>query len=464
MKVKKILLTLWIIWLWFINFSHWQAVWETSYLREIQVWWQNTYNWITTEFKQNWNFQYSVFENIKVLNNYYQTSNPMLSRTFWHNWMLYWIANSTTMSNSSLWIPRYWWQWYLPLCLTQWTWDKDFCMSNFSFDYYNNPEYYNPDSLQSYSFNRPHVFCFVYYNKWEKLCWYLSRDNSFTWWNLFDSWVFSNTDDRLVTIPQSSPRGWGWWGWGNITWNTNWTPMCSTIQNQINLYGSNYTTSLCWSDWKININGEITNTWYVSIFTAYPTYQAYLSWYELYNNFCDKENPTYDYSECLEALRELPMWRAWVVLIWNAIKSQLPTQKIYQYCYYQLHFTQEQKNGSGVCEFTDEQIYAPWITWELKNKANWSVMDLIVDSIHNLQDATDQFITPDDWTIFDSILPEWVIWRKQAIFNLDLIDNTRSLINKILTIFRNRPIVDWILPPALTSLLLLIILFRMYKK
>lgn len=509
MKIKKILLTLWLLWIWLVNitfgytvnnncFTHptnnqiyytcidlelWENynIYTTNWIENtvnnwfsfISSWWNNYLIWKY----YNWNNVYTIsFFNeqwyFNTFNSWYDINDNNINNTRarYYSWLHYcWIEDTTQETNFSNCI----WNYYL---------NSNTNLISYTHSIEDTLEFIDNSNIKSwkiiYEYEEiPYILCWIFNNnKWVCVIplwnWNRNTDSNYcstdsclySWvsleriWNLTLNDILNNLDDYWIS---QSPFYSNWWNnEENIETTTWWQRLCPPIKNDITMYGRNYTTSLCWSDWTTNSWWEIINTWYVSILTAYPTYQDYLNGYNTYTTYCNQESPRYDYTECKNQLQALPYWKAWAKIVRNGIKSNLPTQKIYQYCYLQLNFTEDEKRDKSRCNTTEDEYFAPWITWDLRQESWGNPVEWLSDMIEY---SDEWFISPNDWSIFDDILPDWILSRK-SIINIDFIGNISKLIAKILILFKTRPVVDWILPPVILSLLLLIILFKMYKK
>lgn len=381
-KILKGLLTIWIIWLWIINFSNAQAPWFANYTWQILRWWENTFNWITTSFLENWNFLYNNDVNNKVLYDVYPTSYPMRSAVFWHDWKLYWIANSSVNPTDSI------SQWYLPLCLNNWLWDKDFCNSDFSFDYYNDSRYFNPDALQSFSLNNPKYFCFVYFDLWQKLCFRLS---AFEWyptsWDLFDGWVYSFYDNRVLSLAQSSSWGWNWWNewdWWNSWITIDWSIVSSTCNKYkaLNWYEKNwYTSKLCY--------------WWLDDYTIWDwnpvwTLPFYWSWKDVLDIWAETANlyqswitwSTMDYVDWFGYWRGMyNTYKLW----WYSVNPFIWTPLILYTYYGAVNSYWDSFNSESIIDYCDLKLYTSdysvIYTWVNNNKV-CSLLDLVSDIVN----------------------------------------------------------------------------------
>lgn len=262
-----------------------------------------------------------------------------------------------------------------------------------------------------------------------------------------------NSTEYFAEYFENSPITAWWWNWWTTI--TTWT-ICPMIKFQIDMYWSKYNTWLCYTN-------TIEYTWWSiqtvtpkSIFEIFTWYQQYINWYNLRNNHC---HAPYTQEHCTQVMQE--NWRA--VQIFNKIeKAWVDSQKVYQYCHLQLDFTEEEKRTIWTCQIeekTEQQYYATWVNQQQSwpNPLEWIT--------NVLEDGTlDEPPIPSTWTVFDEILPDGVLSRKDVLLDYNFYSHFSMLYIKITKLFQARWEQEGIIPPYITSLLLLILLFKIYKK
>lgn len=236
--------------------------------------------------------------------------------------------------------------------------------------------------------------------------------------------------------------------------NTTPTPVtwsCPTIQDLINAYPTNYNTWLCYSSSLIISGGTLQTVTPSSIFELFPSIQEFWNYINLYNNYCTNANTT---TACQTAFD------------WNQDKytliAKLPNETnrigIYQYCHYQLNI--ENKNTS-TCVMSTGEMYATGvneqIAEEIENQ-NTSLIWLIEDSIQNIKEIP----TFNTWYVFDELLDDGET-RTDGI-KLDVFKTFLLLWSKITTIFYFRNSQPWIIPEFITTIIIIIVLFKLFKK
>ena len=482
MKIKKILLTLWIVWITLFWYSYaifpnardctriWN--WYSYCIFELDIpnefwyayaWWRE---WFILNNVLDWHLN---FENNQII----LQDNNDVSRNltfWWNNWKLYWITSYQSSNNI-------YWQWYIKICESSYSnnWFINDC-------YYNNPDLSNKYSIDYNNLNlnanfdkyiyintdynwridwinenwmfcfsdttNDYSLCFLYYI-WNPDYWY----QMFSWTNNLISNVQSWTWERYNIFDNSSP--FNWWGWNEET-TTWWTKFCPPVKVYIDIiYWWNYNTWYCYSNTEQVSWWTIIDVEPIDIFTAFPTYQELINKYTLLSQNCRTETAWNTIEQCTETIQAI--WKKQTEILLKINQSQLKTNKIYEYCRMKINYTWDNERNTGICELTEEERYAPWINSWINETPD--IIEQISDRVYENQ----QIIIPEDWTIFDTILPDWIITRKQAFTNIDFFKNLTQIISKIFILRKIRPNVDWILPPVITSLLLLIILFKIYK-
>lgn len=250
----------------------------------------------------------------------------------------------------------------------------------------------------------------------------------------------------------------------NVVWespyiqkNNNDKPVCTNIQTQIMLYGYKYNTWLCYSNdkewtWSLYTWERVTVT-HKSIFEIFTWFDEYKTRRSIYENSC---HAPYTQEYCLTRMQG----NIYASEIFTKIDNAwLQADKVYQYCYLQLNFTEEEKRSTTNCEALDDwTYYAPWIEkgdWT-PNPIEW-LTDLIQDSAWYLP-------LPENWSVFDEILPEWILSREDVALDLNFMKNMVNWARKFMILFTFRKDQPWIIPPYITSLILLFIFYKMLKK
>lgn len=223
-------------------------------------------------------------------------------------------------------------------------------------------------------------------------------------------------------------------------------PMCYTIQQKIDTFPSNYNTGMCYSTNKIWSGNQFVTVTPKSMLELRPTYQEYEDDVNLYQNYC--WNNVANNTACWEAFS----WNEDKRSIINKLYNQ-GTQTIlrsYDYCYLQLSFTEEQKNTRTNCTM--------W-TW-LQHGSGITTNDIIED----MENHRITIITP-DWTTVYSWFRNNDDIEEEANLSYDgIIKTMQSVRWKLTNIFYYRSWVTGIIPDYITRILLLIVLFAIFKK
>lgn len=222
--------------------------------------------------------------------------------------------------------------------------------------------------------------------------------------------------------------------------------MCYTIQQKIDTFPSNYNTGMCYSTNKIWSGNQFITVTPKSMLELRPTYQEYENDVNLYQNYC--WNYVANNTACTEAFS----WNEDKRSIINKLYNQ-GTQTIlrsYDYCYLQLSFTEEQKNTRTNCTM-----------WTWLQHGSWITTDEIIEDMENHRIT---IITP-DWTTVYSWFRNNDDVEEEANLSYDgIIETMQSIRWKLTNIFYYRSWVTGIIPDYITRILLLIVLFAIFKK
>lgn len=239
--------------------------------------------------------------------------------------------------------------------------------------------------------------------------------------------------------------------WVNNT-TTETTPIlwqCPTIKEILSTYSSNYNTWICYSATRLLTQTWIVNTTAQSIFELYPTFTWWLEDYNYYRQYCENV-PT---SVCREAF-------SWNEIKWSLLNKTPENNPIgvYQYCHLQLNI--EDKNAT-TCVLSTWSYYATWVDEAIEEEIQWnqSVLDIMLNSFNNLKEELPSFSSG---TVFDEFLEEWETWKDG--FKLDIFKTFLELWSKITSIFIFRNQYDGIIPTYITSIIVIILLFKILKK
>lgn len=236
------------------------------------------------------------------------------------------------------------------------------------------------------------------------------------------------------------------------TWKTETTTIlwqCPTIREILSTYWSEYNTWICYSATRLLTQTWIVNTTAQSIFELYPTFTDRSQDYNYYKQYCDNV-PT---SVCREAF-------SWNEIKWSLL-NKTPQDNpiaIYQYCHLQLNI---QDKNATTCVLSTWNYYATWVDEAIieEIQGNQSVLDIMLNSFNNLKDELPSFSSG---TVFDEFLEEGETWKDG--FKLDIFKTFIELWSKITSIFIFRHQYDGIIPTYITSIIVIILLFKILKK
>lgn len=288
--------------------------------------------------------------------------------------------------------------------------------------------------------NRQLISCFIFEEMNEVFCPWNPVKN---WNNTTVQWTwnaitFENFDESLVKYPiyiETPQQG----GTTQITLGT-----CPTIQQLIDAYGTEYNESLCYSAKRL-----LTETWIVittpqSIFELFPTYDEWKEWYNTYKNYCKGTSTEI----CRQAFSgEQAQWS-----IYN--KAPTDTIGLYQYCHLQLEI--EDKTQT-TCVMSTWAIYATGVNEAIRKESlnKQSAIDIMIGSMVNLEN-----VLPTSGSVLDALKNEW----EERKIDRNFIDSIQELYNTFMTLFHYRNGVSGIIPDYITRIILIIVLFAVFKK
>lgn len=266
----------------------------------------------------------------------------------------------------------------------------------------------------------------------------------------YDFWITNTIFNRDNFV-------WFWLAWYSPftpSWpDTEWWPIsCINIKTEIMLYWNKYNTWMCYTNWLYFSWFTPIQTWKLSIFEVFPSFQDYQNMINRYNTYC---HPPYTEEYCAEAMSWYEQWMNLYTNIYNAnINNNVFTvepEKLYQYCHLQLNFTEEEKRSE--CKDTVDNYYATWVSEDASNgnPFEW-VTDRLEDNI--------QIAVPTTWTVFD----EFLDGDTRIVGITDRYTNFKEIYHKIMWLFKYRNTQQGIIPWYITAMLMLILLLAIIKK
>lgn len=440
--MRKILIT-WLVMLWL---TMWYSY---AWLQEFDLWYAeeitaNSNLWHTLELESNANF--ILDDEYRIIKFAWEWSYPS-TRTYFWNWN--WTTWSMYVTQSCNWWYNCNWsiihQWYIKyvnivdlstIDYTNWPW---MWLTPIE-DYIWNTIYSNPDKLLIWwngNLQTSNV-CFGYTELNKAVCFvinYALVDNCNSYPQYCDylqnnAWVTSQELDYLKEYGTMSP----------FTQNTpSWKPdtewVCMTIQDMLDRQNGTYNTWMCYSNTRY-----LTSTWRVTntpkfITELYPTYTELRQDMNLYTNYC---TPPADMNYCQQAFS----WKEDNYTLIQKIPATTDLTVLYDFCTtYQTRSWDLQKN---VCDMTEE---------ERKNlRPSQMTQEWYAERIAKHPTTT---TTPTTWTVYDELTDQQ---------DRDLLEAIPRVYTKITWIFKARSWVNGIIPDYITWLLLLIVLFSLFKK
>lgn len=454
MKIKKILCSL-IIWLWLINFSSaFSLTWDIPWEAFISYWWYSRSYLIDKNLNFRTDSQYKTFFYS------FQPWNWVRNRAlFWNDWKLAWYWNSTAWKIIA--------QWYY----------NTFCYTSISNLNYCNPwqSYSVPESYQTpiqefydlgaiydsfyfdwwYASVIPYL-CFLSSSRDIASCFYINITNN-NWvinpldWTAILQWIFDNPWNFDQTKFQDSP-------FSSSQTNTTVNQLsCPTIQQLINNFEPQYNTWLCYSNSLIYSWWQFQQVTPKTIFELYPQYQDFANDINTYYNYC---KPPSTQETCWNAF-------TWKTEEWTLI-SKLPDNvtpvNVYNYCNYTLNLDPNQT----ICTISTGTLNPWWITVEdnINNINRQPITVVIPWTPPEAPEETGNQNIYWEGSVFDKYKQEEDEVKRRNIIGKaeDTIQTMREIYTKLTWIFRARSWREGIIPPLITWLIALIILFKLFKK
>lgn len=447
-RLCKWLFTIWIIWLWIINFSS-----ATPTLHS--VWWV---------FTSPNNSSYEVW----VLNKW-----TVFTQYLWH-WKKVFSPNTSLFFWTKDWFPYIWtnyrysnWkyrEWYLKYYFTCPVITSETSLSNFyssctygwvliddsfptiiwnflskinSNDYFLFEEVY-----KSWYWNTLNL-CFSSSEVWSSVCF----SSYFCFWSscFYDlfSWSLELWNVNFSSIPDSiiwdSPWVLWWDNWDE--WSIWSSYMCPTVWQLLTTYDSSiYNTWLCYSNSLIMSWWNLITITPKSIFELFNDRNEYLNYVNLYSSYC--LSSAQNNSQCVNAFTWKDIEYSYLANAfskWNVKPSYL-----YQYCNLSLNYD---KNAST--------CVGSWITLDPSEISENDFINSIIGwdftKIYQLPNTWDDSVyNVFSWDYSDTDILGWIQW----FYNL------------FTWLFKQQ--LDWtsvwILPKYIVAFLLVIVLFKFFKR
>lgn len=286
------------------------------------------------------------------------------------------------------------------------------------------------DSYSIYNWTQPVVcfqwnwktYCRVWHSKWDtaeaaeliSLCW-------------TSAWCYN--PEQIQYLFWESPINWWWEETPQPTWYDpeTWLP-CATIDTLIK-YETNFNTGMCYS------STYIYSWWQIETITP-KTFTELRTWYNQFRNDLNKYRnyctPPATSTACANAFQNEDEKRS---LINNIPEERLTDwwKTLYDYCHMYLTYS----GDTNICDIPDEEIRSA--TYE--------------DLINRLNEIT--VTQPWSWSVYDNYKNE---------NNRDILTAIPSVYSKITWIFRNNTGVQGIIPWYITRIIVITVLFVLFKK
>lgn len=319
---------------------------------------------------------------------------------------------------------------------------------------YNSNIWYKNDTLCISSNNAWNSICFY---AWAKI-WTVGNNSYSKYIDTNNNLQFTANQDRLtinnayIYNPPSV--------WSNTTWtNVNNLPYCPTIwqikQQYEEIYG--LTTDVCYAWFNTwDMRWDSSTYWQVqgvSIFDVYEMYSWWMEiqkWYDVYTEYYNNINTnTEQFSGKSKAL------------VWTFMSRQIfgNNQSTYSILWYCQIITSNLDDNATTCTAS---------TWAVNpNNIQPTAEDVIENIIK--QPWNTEIVIPWNTTINQSGQVNWNSVYADIIENSDIsirniIKNLQQMYTKVTWIFEKREGVWWVIPWYLVWLILIIVLFKIFKK
>lgn len=402
-------------------------------------------------------FTLTNWVNFNINSQYYNYmiagSNNSKYNLFWNGTWLYFVYSYN------------WWftdlkQWYIKkFCKTtynnicNYAWNQWYSWINID-EFINNSSYTNANYFNVYFAETEWLgFCFWYESINESICFridpYHSSYDSQFWWSLGIT-----RNPNLADLPDDSIKNY----FTTSPFSKQPTPKptqqtqqytCPTIQQLIDTYPQQYNTWLCYTNSLIYSWWQFTTITPKTIFELYPTYVQLQNDINNYNNYCKAPNTQ---ETCQWAFN----WKNEEYTLISKIPQDVMPLQLYAYC----NLTLNQDPNSTTCTAS---------TWAINNGIG---IDDIIDNIGKTPiTVITPWTPPEDewngtWSVFDKYTQEEDETKRRNVIQKteNTIETMKEIYTKLTWIFRARQGKDGIVPPLITWLIALIILYKLFKK
>lgn len=222
-----------------------------------------------------------------------------------------------------------------------------------------------------------------------------------------------------------------WWGW----WSVNNNYLCPTVWQLLNTYWSEYNTWLCYSSSLIMSWWSVVSVSPQSIFDLFPTQSDFVNYRQLYSNYCSQSPVAWVSSSCSSAFQ----WKDIEYTLIAKIPWSINSLSLYSYCNLALN----QDPNTSTCVASG--VYNTGVSRQ--------------DVINSIVNWDYQVVIPSSWSITSDVIWSW------NYFDWDIFWSIQSIYTKFTSFFTTQTWnIVWILPWYIIAMLLVIILFRLFKK
>lgn len=416
----------------------------------IQVWWNYIESNLDTQFSN------AVLKRWKLLSQYIWYTKPMFAlsnyKLFFWNWnkpylfdaynlrcsgssplqVVQWYINKMVSCNE---ITTDWWDWSLSNdCSTDLIDYNEQLVSNFFQNVVASDwiYYYRSDSNDYYcrDFTYNYSFCYSSSQLHKTLCFVASH-----WYNSSWVWLWENlnfpSDTTYSTINLSvlgDPPGW----WTSTPDTIYWSwQICPTVSQMLSQYDSKYTTWYCYV--PVFESWTITNYFIEDIFSWFWEFQSMFS---NYTTYC---HAPYSEEYCNSMMWDNIVWKNLIAKLLNS-PYDFDLKTLRNYC----HLTTLPSNATS-CTLQSWWVAEPATPDEL--------LDIIVDMPSSL-------VTPWEDTIVSNVLWTWAT----DLSNVDIVDTLNWLYSRFTSFFTEQAWFPWTLPTYIITFLLVVVLFKLFKK
>lgn len=419
----------------------------------IQVWWNYIESNVDSQFSN------AVLKRWKLLWQYIWYTKPMFvldndSFVFW-NWNKPYLFDNFTYNCTHSSHPTLI-QWYINQMVSCWEitttwWDfwsscwagvdyNEQLVSNFlskvqPWDWFFYQYSYSPEWYCRW-FGYVFDICYSSSELHQTLCFEVNHSAEWSAWgsNPF-YWLWENlnfsSDTTFGSINLSVLGNPPWWWTSTPDFVSSTGVWCVPVSQILNWFDSKYTTWYCYV--PVNESWTVTNYFIEDIFSWYSQFQDMFS---NYNAYC---HAPYTEQYCNEMM--------WNNIIWKSLIAKLITSP------YEFNL----KDLWNYCHYTTLPLNATTCTLQSWWVAEPLTPDELLDAINSQPSS---LVVPSENTIVSNVLWTWAT----DLSNINIVDTLNWLYSRFTSFFTEQSWYWWTLPTYIVTFLLVIFLFKLFKK